>query len=65
MMNNDFNPYDTLIECVERIARLEKVHNNLAIAFEKSEQELTQALKSIRHLQHVYLRELEKNKQNG
>ena len=64
-MNNDFNPYDTLIECVERIQRLEHAHNALAREFEKSQHELTQALKSIRHLQHVYLRELEKNKQNG
>lgn len=62
MMNNDFDPYDTLIQCLERISRLEHAHNKLAIAYDQSQHDLTQALKSIRHLQQVYLRELEKNK---
>lgn len=55
MYENGWDPYDLLIEAVERIQALEKAHNNLADAFQKSERELNIALKSLNHLQKSHL----------
>lgn len=55
MNMNNFDPYDLLMECLERIDRLEKTHNNLANAYNKSEQELNIALHSLRHLQQTHM----------
>ena len=54
-MMDGFDPYDTLIEAVERIQRLEFAHNQLATAYNKSEQELNTALKSLNHLQKSHM----------
>lgn len=50
-MLEGFDPYDTLMEAMERIQRLEVAHNKLATAYNKSEQELNTALKSLNRLQ--------------
>lgn len=55
MYNNDFDPYDTLLEAMERIQRLEQAHNKLAHAFDKSERELNTALKALNHLQRSHM----------
>jgi geranylgeranyl pyrophosphate synthase len=55
MYEHGFDPYDTLLEAVERIQRLEHAHNNLAKAFEKSERELNTALKSLNSLQRSHM----------
>ena len=59
MFNKHFNPYDLIIDMQERLQRLEKAHNNLAHAFEATEQELNQTLEILRSLQqhHVRLRQ--------
>jgi hypothetical protein len=54
-MMDGFDPYDTLIEAMERIQRLEFAHNQLATAYNKSEQELNTALKSLNHLQKSHM----------
>lgn len=54
-MLEGFDPYDTLIEAMERIQRLESAHNKLATAYNKSEQELNTALKSLNHLQKSHM----------
>ena len=54
-MNRDFDPYDLLMEVMERMNRMEQAHNNLAKAFEKTERELNIALHSVRHLQQQYM----------
>lgn len=54
-MLEGFDPYDTLIEAMERIQRLEQAHNNLATAYNKSEMELNTALKSLHHLQKSHM----------
>lgn len=53
----DFDPFEVLMEITERLNRLENAHNNLAHAYERSEQELNQALDALQHLQksHLYL----------
>lgn len=56
MLNNNFDPYEMLIEIQERLSRLEHVHNKLAHAFERSEQELTQALHLLKALQQHHLK---------
>lgn len=53
--DNSFSPYDALIELNERMNRLEKAHNNLARAFETSEQEYNQLMVSHQQLQKAYL----------
>jgi hypothetical protein len=55
MMNNDFDPYDALIQMNERLHTLEKAHNKMAHAFQASERELNVALHSLRSLQQRYL----------
>lgn len=55
MMPSDFDPYDALIDLNERMLRMEKTHNALARAFQKSEQELSMALESIVGLQKIIL----------
>ena len=55
MMNRDFDPYDLLMEVMERMNRMEQAHNNLAKAFEKTERELNITLHSVRHLQQQYM----------
>lgn len=60
MMNNNFDPYDVLMELGVRLERLEKAHNKMAQAFHQSEQELTETLKILRSLQvnHRHLQNL-------
>lgn len=55
MLNNDWDPYDALIDLNERLLRLETAHNNLAHAYEQSERELGLALDSILSLQKSHL----------
>lgn len=55
MYENGFDPYDTLLEAVERIQRLEQAHNNLANAYQKSERELNTALRSLNSLQKSHM----------
>jgi len=55
MMNRDFDPYDILMEVMERLNRLEHAHNKLANAFQKTERELNIALQSIKHLQQSHM----------
>lgn len=43
-MNNNFDPYDALIELNERLLRIERAHNRLARDYERSQQEFTQSL---------------------
>lgn len=60
MMSRDFDPYDALIELNERISMLEKAHNKMAHAFQRSEVELTTTLQLLKSLQlsHAHLNEL-------
>lgn len=53
--DSNFDPYNALIELDERINRMELVHNNLAAAFQRTEQELNLALSSLNHLQKGHL----------
>ena len=55
MMNNDFDPYDALIELNERMNRLEQTHNNLARAHHQTERDLNVALNSLKNLQQHFL----------
>ena len=50
-MKPQFDPYDLLINLAARLQELEQKHNSLAAAYEKSENELTVALHSIKNLQ--------------
>lgn len=56
MMDNNFDPYDMLMQMSERMLVMEKAHNKLAEAFTKSEHELTIALHSLRNLQQAHLK---------
>lgn len=53
--NNGFSPYDALIELNERMTRLEKAHNKLATAFQKTEEEFSVLLHSFQNLQRAHL----------
>lgn len=53
--DNGFSPYDALIELNERLTRLEKAHNQLAHAFQRTETEFNQLLKSHQNLQKAHL----------
>ena len=55
MMKPDFDPYDLLIECLERLQMLEQKHANLATAFRQTDREFNLALKSLQHLQQTHL----------
>lgn len=57
MFTDDYTPYDLMLEMQQRIIQLETQHNKMAVAFHKSEQELTQCLLMLRDLQkrHVNL----------
>ena len=56
MMNNDFDPYDALIQMNERLHALEKAHNKMAHAYQASERDLSIALNSLRNLQQQHLK---------
>lgn len=56
MFDKHYDPYDVLMELQERLSTLERAHNNLAHAFEASEQELNQTLEMLRTLQQYHLR---------
>lgn len=58
-MNNDFDPYDALIELNERLLRLERAHNRLAKDYERTQKEFTEALESHRKTQ-IHLLNLQK-----
>lgn len=53
--NNGFDPYDALIELNERMTRLEKAHNVLAHAYQKTEEEFSILLRSFQNLQKAHL----------
>lgn len=55
MMKPEFDPYDLLIECMERLQMIELKHNQLATAFQQTDQELTIALQSLKHLQQTHM----------
>lgn len=55
MLNNDWDPYDALIELNERMLRLESAHNRLAHAYEQSERDLNLALDALQSLQRSHL----------
>lgn len=50
-MKPQFDPYDMLISLAARLQEVEQKHNSLAAAYEKTENELTIALHSIKNLQ--------------
>jgi uncharacterized 2Fe-2S/4Fe-4S cluster protein (DUF4445 family) len=54
-MNTDFDPYDVLMQTMERLARLEHAHNILVNAFKQSEQDLNSALRSLQALQKQHM----------
>ena len=56
LFDQQFDPYDALIELNDRINRMEIAHNNLAKAFQRTEQELNMALTSLQHLQKSHLK---------
>lgn len=60
MFNGDFDPYDLLMQLLERMQRLENVHNNLAIAYEQSQHDLSQALHIIQSLQRRHMAVLQR-----
>lgn len=51
----DFDPYEVLLDLIERVNRVEQAHNNLAHAYERSERELNQALHLLQQLQKRHL----------
>lgn len=55
MMQNNFDPYDILIQVSDRLARLEQAHNKMADAFHKTEVDLQVTLHSLRNLQQRHL----------
>lgn len=63
MFNQDFDPYEILLELQERQGNLENAHNRLAQAFQITENELTQTMLMLRALQKHHL-ELLKEHQN-
>jgi hypothetical protein len=60
MFNNDFDPYDQIMQMSQRLLGLQDAHNNLGRAFERSERDLSVALEAIRNLQqsHAHLNSL-------
>lgn len=52
-MMPQFDPYDLLIQLDARLNNLERAHNKMAHAYQQSEQELTVALHSLKHLQQL------------
>lgn len=54
-MRSEFDPYDLLMEALERLSYLENKHNQLAHAFQETEREFNLALQSIKHLQQSQL----------
>lgn len=55
MYENDFDPYDALIQALERIDRVEQAHNRLASAFQRTDSELNATLKALLHLQKTHV----------
>lgn len=55
MLDNNFDPYEILIQLNERLTRLEIVHNKLARSYQLSQRDLDVALQTINHLQKVVL----------
>jgi len=51
MFSHGFDPYDALIELNNRVTELEKKHNRLAHAYERTQRDLDIALSSIQGLQ--------------
>lgn len=60
MFEHDFDPYEFLIQTVERQQRLETAHNRLADAYSKSQHDLTVSLHTIQNLQHRYISVLQR-----
>jgi predicted nuclease with TOPRIM domain len=56
LFDNQFDPYDALIELNERINRMEIAHNKLAHAFQQTEQEFTMLSKAFNNLQKSHLK---------
>lgn len=55
MMNNNFDPYDILMQVTDRLHRLEIAHNKNADTFRKTEVDLQVALHSLRNLQQKHI----------
>lgn len=55
MMDNNFDPYEILVNLQERMNRLEHAHNQLARAFQKTEVDLNVTLNTLRQLQKAQL----------
>ena len=55
-MNNDFDPYDALIELNERMLRVERAHNRLAKDYERTQKDLTETLKALQTTQQHVLK---------
>lgn len=55
MMDNNFDPYEMLINLQERLHRLEQAHNQMAHAYRKTEVDLSVTLHSLRSLQQSFL----------
>jgi predicted nuclease with TOPRIM domain len=60
VFNNDFDPYDALMNVSDRLSMLQEAHNRMAHAYEKSQHELVLAKSNIRNLQksHAHLNEM-------
>ena len=56
LFDNQFDPYDALVELNERMNRMEIAHNNLAKAFQQTEQEFTMLSKAFNNLQKSHLK---------
>ena len=55
LFDNNFDPYDALVELNERMNRMEHAHNALAHAFHQTEQEVSVLLKTIQSQQQTII----------
>jgi hypothetical protein len=55
LFDNNFDPYDALVELNERMNRMEHAHNLLAHAFQQTEQEVSVLLKTIQAQQQTII----------
>lgn len=55
MMDNNFSPYDALMELNERLHTVEQAHNRLARDYVKTQDDLLEALRQINTLQRGHL----------
>lgn len=55
MFDNNFDPYDLLMQIIERQQRLEQAHNKLAQSYEYTQRDLSTALHTIQDLQRRHI----------